>query len=162
MGCPTFTSKTAPPFDDLHPSNIPILDWPHSPPLMASRSNQPFFHNSPTKQTDTHWPTDGIGTKPLHIDYSDAANNGTTMLRLHEWTSPWLFQMYKTCVFYFQFERKEQLWTSQCFIESKKSSHCSPLLCSEWHRITHVIQLRTQMLATIHSDVYHLWIIHLF
>ena len=32
----------------IHPS----LDWPHSLPHTASRSNQPFFHNSSTRQTD--------------------------------------------------------------------------------------------------------------
>jgi len=32
----------------IHPS----LERPHSPPETASRSNRPFFHNSPTGQTD--------------------------------------------------------------------------------------------------------------
>jgi len=65
----------------------PILDRPHSSPQTTS-SQQPFFHNSTTRQTDTQTgrqtlrPTDGIGVKSvtthacaLYIDYSDAANN---------------------------------------------------------------------------------------
>ena len=50
------------------------FDRPHSPIQMASRSNQPFFHNSPTGQTDT--PTDN---KPVPVPadallyYSDVA-----------------------------------------------------------------------------------------
>jgi len=41
-------------FNYLHSHLIhPHLDRPHSPPPTASRSNEPFFHNSPTGQTDT-------------------------------------------------------------------------------------------------------------
>jgi len=41
------------PFDNLHPYlTHPSLDWPHLPPQTAFRSNQPFFHSSPTGQTD--------------------------------------------------------------------------------------------------------------
>jgi len=40
-------------FDDLHPHLIhPSPERPHSPPQTASRSNQPFCHNSPTKPKD--------------------------------------------------------------------------------------------------------------
>jgi len=52
-GCPTFTPKTA-----TYPSMIsthlihPSLNCPHLPPQMASRSDQLFFHNSPTTLTD--------------------------------------------------------------------------------------------------------------
>jgi len=52
------------PFDDLHPRLIhPSLDLLHSPPQTASRSNQPFYHNSLAGQTDR--PTDGLGDKPV-------------------------------------------------------------------------------------------------
>ena len=64
------TSKTSPSFWGCGPHLIhPSLDQPHSPPQMASRSNQPFFfHNSPPDRL-TDWqikrptdrPTDGIG-----------------------------------------------------------------------------------------------------
>ena len=40
-------------FDDLYPRLIhPSLDRLHSPPQTTSRSNRPFFHNTPTRQTD--------------------------------------------------------------------------------------------------------------
>ena len=64
--CPTFAPKTAPslPIDDLHLHLIhPSLDQLHPPPRTASRSNQPFFHNSPTGPTDRPRQTDGIGAK---------------------------------------------------------------------------------------------------
>ena len=65
MGCPTFTSKTTP-----FPSPISAhssLDRPHSPPETASRSNQPFFHRSPTWQTDrqTDRPTDELSNNAV-------------------------------------------------------------------------------------------------
>jgi len=59
MGCPTFTPKL-PFLLRWSPPHLiyPSLDWSHSPPQTASRSNNPFFHNSPTnRQTD---PTDGL------------------------------------------------------------------------------------------------------
>jgi len=41
------------PFDGLYPHLIhPSLDRPHSPLQMTSRSNQLFYHNSPTGPTD--------------------------------------------------------------------------------------------------------------
>ena len=49
----------------------PSLDRPISPPQTATRSNQPFFHHSPTGLTDrptdrqTDRPTDGIGDKSV-------------------------------------------------------------------------------------------------
>jgi len=58
----------------IHPS----LDRPYSPPQTASGSNQSFFLNSPTGQTDR--PTDGIGDNPVPtrayalLYHSDAAN----------------------------------------------------------------------------------------
>jgi len=55
MGCPTFTPKLPIPLRRSPPDLIhPPFKWPHSPPQMASRSNQPFSHNSPTRQTDRH------------------------------------------------------------------------------------------------------------
>ena len=57
----------------------PILSPPYSPPQTASRSNQPFFHSSPTGQTDRL--TNGISDKPVRtpayalLYYSDAAKN---------------------------------------------------------------------------------------
>ena len=58
------------PFDDLHPHLIHLsLYGPYSPSQTAPRSNQPFFHNSPTGSTDrpteTDRPTDGIGDKSV-------------------------------------------------------------------------------------------------
>jgi len=54
MGRPKFTPKVPILLGDLYPHLIhPSLDRPHSPPQTASRSKQPFFHNSPTGQTDT-------------------------------------------------------------------------------------------------------------
>jgi len=52
-GCPTFTPEIAPsPSAISTPSIHPSLGRPHSAPQAAFRSNQPFFHNSPTAQTD--------------------------------------------------------------------------------------------------------------
>jgi len=53
QGCPIFTSKTAPSLRLSPPHLIhPSVNRNHSPLQTASRSNQPFFHNSPTGQTD--------------------------------------------------------------------------------------------------------------
>jgi len=43
----------------IHPS----FNWPHSPPQTASRSNQPFCHNTLSGHTDrpTDRTTDGLG-----------------------------------------------------------------------------------------------------
>jgi len=68
-GMPHIHPQNCPfPFDDLQPHLIhQSLDQPHSSFQMMSRSNQQFFHNSPTRQTDrmTDQPTDGIGDKPV-------------------------------------------------------------------------------------------------
>jgi len=62
----------------LHPSH-PFLDQRHSPPQMASRSNQPLCHCTPSGQTDR--PTDRWSVpRPayaLYTDYSDAAKKVT-------------------------------------------------------------------------------------
>jgi len=56
-GIPHITPKLPLPLYDLHPHLIHPFEWPHSPTQMASRSNQPFFHNSPTRDR----PSDGLG-----------------------------------------------------------------------------------------------------
>jgi len=48
------------PFDDQDHLIHPSLDQPHSPPQMASRSNQSLFHLT---DRSTNGPTDGIGDK---------------------------------------------------------------------------------------------------
>jgi len=51
--CPNLTHKTALPLlTIITPSNIPILNQPHSPPETISRSNQPFCHNTLCRPTD--------------------------------------------------------------------------------------------------------------
>jgi len=69
-GMPHIHPKTAPSPSKISTHLIhPSFDRLHLPPQTASRSNQPFFHNSPTwqtaKQTDRDRPTDGIGDKPV-------------------------------------------------------------------------------------------------
>jgi len=54
------------PFDDHHSHLIhPSLHRSHSPPQNASGSNQPFYHNTLSGQTDTHTPTHGIGDRSI-------------------------------------------------------------------------------------------------
>jgi len=61
MGGPTFTFRTALPFDDLHFHIIPLfLDRPHWPFRTACRSNQPFRHST---DRQTH----GISDRPERI-----------------------------------------------------------------------------------------------
>jgi len=57
-GTPQLHPQNCPfPFDDNHPHIIhPFLDRPHSPPLTASGSNQPFCHSTLSGHTDR--PTD--------------------------------------------------------------------------------------------------------
>ena len=84
MECPTFNPKTASsPFNDLQSHLIHhSLNLSHSPPQTASRSNQPFFHNSSTEQTDqlTDWQM-GEATRllqhplMLYSLYRNVANN---------------------------------------------------------------------------------------
>ena len=64
MGCPTFTPKTVLFLWRSPPHLIqPSLDRPLSSPQMVSSSNQPFFHNSPTGQSNwlSNRLTDGLG-----------------------------------------------------------------------------------------------------
>jgi len=59
-----FGAQTALPLQRSPPYLIhPSLDWPHSPPQTASRSNQPFCHNTLCRLTDrpNDWQTDGPG-----------------------------------------------------------------------------------------------------
>jgi len=68
-GCHTFTPQNAPSsltVSTRHPIHQ-YLNRPHSPPQMASRSNQLFFHNSLTRQTNrqTDGCTDRRGNKPV-------------------------------------------------------------------------------------------------
>jgi len=50
---PHLSTKLPLPFDDYHLHLIhPSFDRPHSPLQTASRSNKPFFHNSPIGPTD--------------------------------------------------------------------------------------------------------------
>jgi len=53
------------------------LDPVNLPTHTASRSNWPFFHNTPDRHTDR--PTDWIDS----IDYSDMANNMNLFCNVH-------------------------------------------------------------------------------
>jgi len=61
MGCPTFTPQIAPSHGAISTHLLASsLDPAYLAPQMASRSNQPFFHN--TLDTHTHnTQTDGVG-----------------------------------------------------------------------------------------------------
>jgi len=71
--------KNSPIFYLTIPFNTPILRLTPLTTPNGIRSNQPFFRNSPTGQTDR--PTDGIGDKPVPTSayallyHNDAANN---------------------------------------------------------------------------------------
>jgi len=84
MECPTFTLKAAPSLRRSPPHLIyPFVDRPHSPHQTASRSNQPFCHNTPPdrptdRQTDKRqtvaWDWRQVSTKSrLRSIVSDAA-----------------------------------------------------------------------------------------
>jgi len=64
-GRPTFTPKNCPfPWGRSPPQLLASsLDAANLPPQTASRYNQPFYHNTPDRQTDTqtHRLTDGLG-----------------------------------------------------------------------------------------------------
>jgi len=87
-GRPTFTPKNCPfPWGRSPPQLLASsLDAANLPPQTASRYNQPFYHNTPDRQTDTqtHRPTDGLGdvtctkTRLCSTDHGDAANNKKT------------------------------------------------------------------------------------
>jgi len=67
-GCPTFIAKTAPSSSTISTHLIHPSLGPRPTPLTTpSRSNQLFFHNSPTGQTDrpTDGPSDEIGDKSV-------------------------------------------------------------------------------------------------
>jgi len=76
-GRPKFTPKTplrqSPPSSEIHPS----LDRPHSPPQMASGSNQPFCLNTLSGPTHRHTdrPTDGTGSTLYYVDSERRAKN---------------------------------------------------------------------------------------
>jgi len=72
------------PWDNRHPHTLALsLDPPDPPQQTESRSNQPFFHSKPDRQTNRPMEelTDGIGNKTCtstclrSIDYSNATNN---------------------------------------------------------------------------------------
>jgi len=61
----------------VHPQNCPFpshlihpsLNWPHSPPKMAIKSNQPFCHSTLSGHTDTQTQRsrDGLGDRSVRI-----------------------------------------------------------------------------------------------
>jgi len=77
------------PFDDHQPHLIhPSLNWPHSTPQMASRSNQPFCHNTLCRQTDRPTNTQTVQANvPYHersaryANREQRANNNATLFQ---------------------------------------------------------------------------------
>jgi len=88
-GTPKFTSKTAPSLRRSPPNQIhPSLDWPHSSPQMASRSNQPFFHWSPTGQIDTQtnrWCRGMASKNTVYARYTDRKWHANNNMMNQQW-----------------------------------------------------------------------------